>query len=112
MRKLRNDSKWNRLTPQQRALAEQWLFSESRGYGETASRLKSEFGLETSIASVGRYYRRRARERQLSGQARARQALLRLVEELFLPERAGSPPPLPVKPNPSKSNQSPQNPAN
>jgi hypothetical protein len=65
MRKRRDDSTWNRLTPEQRETLEDWLFDENLGYEKTLERVQQEFGLATTIASVGRYYRRRARERQV-----------------------------------------------
>ena len=65
MRKMRDDSTWNQLTPEQREMLESWLFEENLGYAKTLERVQKEFGLETTMASVGRYYRRRARERQV-----------------------------------------------
>lgn len=65
MRKMRDDSTWNRLTPEQREALESWLFDENLGYEKTVERVRKEFDLETTIASVGRFYRRRARERQI-----------------------------------------------
>jgi len=47
-------------------MVEKWLFDGHLSYEATLARVKSEFGLETSPASVGRYYRRRARERQMA----------------------------------------------
>jgi hypothetical protein len=44
---------------------ESWLFDENLGYAKTLERVQQEFGLATTIASVGRFYRRRARERQV-----------------------------------------------
>jgi hypothetical protein len=65
MRKLRDDSTWNRLTPDQRETLEGWLFDDNLGYAKTLARVQAEFGLEATVASLGRYYRRRARERQV-----------------------------------------------
>src|ERR1035441_8756389 len=65
MRKMRDDSTWNQLTPEQRETLESWLFDENLGYAKTLARVQEEFGLEATIASVGRFYRRRARERQV-----------------------------------------------
>jgi hypothetical protein len=65
MRKMRDDSTWNRLTPEQRETLESWLFDENLGYAKTLERVQKEFGMEATIASVGRFYRRRARERQV-----------------------------------------------
>ena len=61
---MREDSTWSRLSIEQRQLLESWLFDDNLGYVETVARVKSEFGVEATIPSVGRYYRRRARERQ------------------------------------------------
>jgi hypothetical protein len=65
MRKLRDDSTWNQLTPEQRETLESWLFDENLGYAKTLARVQKQFGLEATIASLGRFYRRRARERQV-----------------------------------------------
>ncbi|MFZ0827348.1 MAG: hypothetical protein WAO02_07980 [Verrucomicrobiia bacterium] len=65
MRKMRDDSTWNRLTPEQRETLESWLFDENLGYAKTLERVQKEFGMEATVASVGRFYRRRARERQV-----------------------------------------------
>lgn len=65
MRKMRDDSTWNRLTPDQRETLEDWLFEENLGYAATLERVQEEFGVEATMASMGRFYRRRARERQV-----------------------------------------------
>ena len=62
---MRDDSTWNQLTPEQREMLESWLFDENLGYAKTLERVQKEFGVEATVASVGRYYRRRARERQV-----------------------------------------------
>src|SRR5260370_9541545 len=62
--KMRKDSTWNRLTSKQRAKLEKWLFEESLGYAEAVARAHKEFGVKGTVASMGRYYRRRAQERQ------------------------------------------------
>jgi len=88
MRKLREDSTWSQLTPAQRETLEEWLFDENLGYAKTRARVQKVFGLETTVASVGRYYRRRARERQArelveaQGAARALNALPVSVADL------------------------------
>jgi hypothetical protein len=64
MRKPRDDSKWKALTPGQHARLEGWLFEENIGYARVAALARQEFGVETSLAGVARYYRRRALERQ------------------------------------------------
>ncbi len=62
---MRDDSTWNRLTPEQRETLESWLFDENLGYEKTLERVQMEFGMEATMASLGRFYRRRARERQV-----------------------------------------------
>lgn len=66
MRKMRDDATWNQLSPEDRETVEDWLFEENLGYAKTAERAKAELGLEITIASLGRFYRRRARERQVA----------------------------------------------
>jgi hypothetical protein len=39
----------------------EWLFEENLTYAQTAERVKSEFGLETSVSGVGRMFRCLAR---------------------------------------------------
>ena len=78
MRKLRDDSTWNQLTPEQREMLESWLFDENLGYAKTLARVEQEFELQASIASLGRYYRRRARERQVEELVEAQAAANRL----------------------------------
>lgn len=66
MRKIREDSLFSRLAPEQRELLEDWLFEENVGYARAVARLQEEFGVATSVASVGRFFRRRARDRQVT----------------------------------------------
>lgn len=80
MRKLRDDSTWNQLTPEQRETLEAWLFDENLGYAKTLERVQKEFGLEATMASLGRYYRRRARERQVEELVEAQAAASALNE--------------------------------
>ena len=65
MRKMREDSTWSLLTPEQRETLEGWLFEENLGYAKTLERVQKEFGVTATMASLGRFYRRRARERQV-----------------------------------------------
>jgi len=74
MRKMREDSTWSLLTPEQRETLEGWLFEENLGYAKTLERVQKEFGVTATMASLGRFYRRRARERA----ARDRRALRRV----------------------------------
>src|SRR5260370_9883061 len=62
--KMRKDSTWSRLTSKQRAKLEKWLFEGNLGYAEAVARARKEFGVKGTVASMGRYYRRRAQERQ------------------------------------------------
>jgi hypothetical protein len=80
MRKMRDDSTWNRLTPDQRETLESWLFDENLGYAKTLERVQKEFGMEATMASVGRFYRRRARERQVEELVEAQAAASQLNE--------------------------------
>jgi hypothetical protein len=66
MRKLRSDSTWNQITPEQRETLEGWLFDENLGYAEALERAQKEFGLKATLASLGRYCRRVALERQIA----------------------------------------------
>jgi len=74
MSKLRSDSTWNQLTPEQRETLETWLFDENLGYAETVERVRREFGLQATIASVGHFRRHRAAERQAEDLADAQAA--------------------------------------
>jgi hypothetical protein len=62
--KVRRDSNWSGLTFEQCETVEHWLFDEKCSYAETAERVKKVFGRETSLWSVGRFFRQRARVRQ------------------------------------------------
>jgi hypothetical protein len=64
LKKVRSDSNWNGLTFEQCETVERWLFEENRGYAETAERVNQEFGVKTSLWSVMRFFRQRARLRQ------------------------------------------------
>ncbi len=63
---MRDDSTCTQLTPEQRETLEIWLFEENLGYAKTLAKVQQEFGLEATVASLGRFYRRRARERQVT----------------------------------------------
>ena len=64
---MRDDSTWNRLTSGQLEQLDEWLFEERLGYADALARAEKEFGLTASLSSMGRYYRRRAKERQMLG---------------------------------------------
>jgi len=63
MSKIRSDSIWNSLPPEQREKLEHWLFVERIGYKEASERALKEWGVTGSETSVGRYYRRIQKER-------------------------------------------------
>jgi hypothetical protein len=63
MSKLRSDSTWAGLTPEQRETLEGWLFEENLGYREALERAQKEFGITASKMSLVRFYRRAAEER-------------------------------------------------
>ena len=63
MSKLRSDSKWNKLTAEQRETLEGWLFEENVGYREALERAEKEFGITASTRSLAEFYQQLARER-------------------------------------------------
>ncbi len=63
MSKLRSDAKWNELTDEQRDTLSGWLFEENLGYCEALERAQNAFGFSASLASLGRFYQRLAKER-------------------------------------------------
>ena len=63
MSKLRSDSTWAALTPEQRETLETWLFEENLGYEETLGCVQKEFGIEASKTSLVRFYHHAAEER-------------------------------------------------
>ncbi len=67
---MRADSHWSELKPEQMETLEQWLFVEKITYEEARKRAERDWGIVSSVSSVGRYYRRR----------RAQQAVQALVE--------------------------------
>jgi hypothetical protein len=81
MSKLREDSTWNQISAEQRQTLESWLFDENLSYPKTLAKVQAEFGLMATAASLGRYYRRRARERQAEEMRQAGDAAA-LLDEL------------------------------
>lgn len=57
-RKVRVDSKLEALNAEQRAQLVKWLGEENRGYEEVKGLLATEFGVETSVSALGRFYAR------------------------------------------------------
>jgi hypothetical protein len=64
MGKLRSDSTWKKLTPEEREKLECWLFEERASYQEVLERVKREFQVEASLTSLAMYYQRVAKERK------------------------------------------------
>ncbi len=65
MSKLRCDSVWNNLTPEQTQTLEHWLFVENQGYKQTCERVQKEWGITSSLWGVRRFYQRRINQRTL-----------------------------------------------
>jgi hypothetical protein len=63
MSKLRSDSAWAGLSPEQRETLEGWLFEENLGYKEALERAQKEFGIMASLTSLADFYRRLAQDR-------------------------------------------------
>ena len=63
MKKLRSDSKWNRLPPKQREQVLNWLFDDGLGYAAVLKRVKKQFGLKASLSSLRRFYHHVSDER-------------------------------------------------
>lgn len=57
-RKVRSDSVLDRLTAEQKQRLATWLRTENRSYEAVRGLVAAEFGLSTSRAALGRYYRR------------------------------------------------------
>ena len=74
MSKLRADSTWNGLTPEQREKLDEWLFEEGLSYPLARERVQKELGIECSISGVGRYYRRAVETRAVEKLAEAQDA--------------------------------------
>ncbi len=63
MNKLRTDSVFSQLTPEQVETLEGWLFEENLGYKEALERVQKEFNVAGSLSGLRRFYRRLAMER-------------------------------------------------
>jgi hypothetical protein len=73
MNKLRSDSAFCQLTPEQTEALEGWLFEERLSYPKVLEKLKAEFGLDTSLTAIRRFYKRLEMER-------SRESLMDVVE--------------------------------
>ena len=60
---------------------DEWLFEERLGYADALARAGKEFGLQASLSSIGRYYRRRAQERQVLELLKAQNAASELNDQ-------------------------------
>lgn len=78
-RRPRSDTAVRRLTPEQRAKVDGWLFDEELSYGEVAARCLKELGVALTACNVDRYCRQeqggRASMRQSKGGDRSEPAL-------------------------------------
>jgi len=65
LRKMRSDAVWNRLTPEQTALLDNWLLDERprSGYAAILDRIAAQFGFRSSLAALSAYYRHRTQVR-------------------------------------------------
>jgi hypothetical protein len=66
----RSDSKIHRLTAEQRAKLDVWLFTDGLPYKKVVELCRTEFGLEVSRAGVCRYFREHG-SRQLTPRTRS-----------------------------------------
>ena len=65
--KLRSDSAWSQLTPEQREQVDKWLFVFNLSYRGALALAEQQFGLKSSLGSIARYHRRRQAEREALG---------------------------------------------
>ena len=98
MRKLRSDSKWQTLPPQQREMVLKWLFDDGLSFKQALNRARKELGINASATSLRRFYHHWSEERHIANLALAggnvdkfRQAALKILGvatlELALNER-------------------------
>ena len=80
MNKLRCDSTWKFLTPDQKQTLEGWLFDQQLGYDELLRRVSEHFGITASKTSLCNYCQRLARERVEHGMNDA-QAVAKTAEK-------------------------------
>ncbi len=77
MSKLRADSTWNELTPEQLERLEEWLLVERASFREVRERVQREFGVTCSVSSVVRFQQHTETER---AKAKMAQGLLAAAE--------------------------------
>jgi hypothetical protein len=63
MSKMRSDCVFSKLTPEQVETLEGWLFEENLSYKDALERAQKEFGIESSLTGLRRFYGRLAKER-------------------------------------------------
>src|ERR1700722_6179430 len=84
---MRADSNWSELTAEQIETLDCWLFVERITYEEARKRSEKEWGVASSISSVGRYYRRRAAQLAVMELAEAAAASDAIDESVAKTER-------------------------
>ena len=56
MRKLRSDALWHKLTPDQQARIEHWLFVEKFSLAKTHALMRTELGIQCALSIIGPMY--------------------------------------------------------
>ena len=56
MRKLRSDSFWHKLTPDQKSQIQHWFFVDNLSYAQTHSRMRTEMGVTCALSAIGPLY--------------------------------------------------------
>jgi hypothetical protein len=74
MSKMRSDSEYSKLTPEQVETLEGWLFEENMSYKDALERAQKEFGIKSSLTGLRRFYGRLAKERNKDSLADAMSA--------------------------------------
>ncbi len=99
-KKIRANAAWNGLSDEQRGTLERWLFKENLGFAQALERARKELGFAGSMASLQRFYHRRAESRMLDELAAdaggpdektARSAGMRAVGRIFLKQVTDNP---------------------
>lgn len=67
MKKLRHDAKWSRLPADAKKQVIKWLFEDNLSYKVIVERARKEFGIQSSIPGLGRYYQHLVEEREAAG---------------------------------------------
>jgi hypothetical protein len=63
LNKPRSDSTWNKLTPEQKASLQDWLFEHNLSYREVLERAQKEWNFTGSKSSLSRFYQALVRKR-------------------------------------------------